>query len=496
MPIAASLAALLSDRSLVLECALVGKRRIGPDQAQAGFAVVNPATGECIAQLPDLDDGTIEDAIAAAAEAQTDWAARTGKERSRILRAWYDLIVSNADDLATILTFEQGKPLAEARGEILYGASYVEWFAEEAKRIYGDVIPPHAAGNRIMVLKQPVGVVAAITPWNFPSAMIARKAAPALAVGCAMVARPAAETPLSMLALAELARRAGLPEGLFSVVTTASGARFGEAVCTHPLVRKISFTGSTEVGRILMRQGAAQIKKFSLELGGNAPFIVFDDCDLEAAVEGALNAKFRNGGQTCVCANRIYVQSGVYERFVTAFAARVAGLRLGNGLEPGVDIGPMISEKAVAKVAEHVGDAMAKGGRLLAGGKPDGTRGRFVAPTVVADMDATMSVAREETFGPFAPVFRFETEQEVIALANDTEFGLAGYFYSRDIGRIFAVAEALEVGMVGVNTGLISTEVAPFGGIKQSGIGREGSVYGAEDYLNIKYVCLGGLDRS
>lgn len=493
MTISPSLSSLLNDASLAIDKALVDGEWVGADAALGQFDVTNPATGEVIAQLPDLDDAATERAIVAAVSAQREWAARTAKDRSRLLRRWYDLVMENADDLALILTSEQGKPLAEARGEIVYGASYIEWFAEEAKRIYGDMIPAHTPDHRIMVVKQPVGVVAAITPWNFPNAMIARKVAPALAVGCAMVARPAAETPLSMLALANLAERAGIPKGLFSVVTTASGARFGELVCAHPAIKKISFTGSTEVGRILMRQGAGQIKKFSLELGGNAPFIVFDDCDLDAAVAGALQAKFRNGGQTCVCANRIYVQRGIYDRFVSAFAGKVADLKKGNGLERDTLIGPMISNKAVGKVSEHIGDALEKGARIVHGAAPDPANGNFVTPTVLADVDARMRVAREETFGPLAPIFAFDDEAEVMELANDTEFGLAGYFYSRDVSRIFRVAEAMEVGMVGVNTGLISTEVAPFGGIKQSGLGREGSMYGADDYLNIKYVCVGGI---
>jgi len=493
MSISPSLSALLKDPSLAIDKAFIAGEWIDAAAAPAQFDVRNPATGEVIARLPDVDDAQLERAIAAAVAAQRDWAARAAKERSRLLRRWHDLVVDNADDLARILTSEQGKPLAEARGEILYGASYIEWFAEEAKRIYGDTIPGHTPEHRIMVVKQPVGVVAAITPWNFPNAMIARKVAPALAVGCAMVARPAAETPLSMLALAGLAERAGLPAGLFSVATTASGARFGELVCAHPAIRKISFTGSTEVGRILMRQGAAQIKKLSLELGGNAPFIVFDDCDLDAAVAGAMQAKFRNGGQTCVCANRLYVQRGIYDRFVAAFAAEVKRLKVGNGLEEGVLMGPMISADAVGKLAAHMDDALKKGARLVEGARPDPAGGNFVVPSVLADVDAGMRVAREETFGPLAPIFAFDSEEEVIALANDTEFGLAGYFYAQRLDRVFRVAEALEVGMVGVNTGLISTEVAPFGGVKQSGLGREGSLYGTDDYLDIKYVCIGGI---
>ncbi|EUB99275.1 succinic semialdehyde dehydrogenase [Rhizobium sp. CF080] len=482
----------LKDKTLVVEAAKVGGKWVRDVSDGARFDVFNPATGVVLASLPALSATDARCAVADAKHAQKAWAKRTGRDRSAVLKCWHQLWIENLDDLALILTCEQGKPLAEARGEVLYGASYLEWFAEEAKRIYGDIIPGHAENLRILVMKQPVGVVGAITPWNFPNAMIARKVAPALAVGCAMVAKPAAETPLSMLALAVLADRAGLPDGLFSVITARSGADFGKEMTSNPDVAKITFTGSTEVGRILMRQGADQIKKLGLELGGNAPFIVFDDADIDAAVDGAMAAKYRNAGQTCVCANRIYVQSVVYETFVEKFSARVASLRVGNGLESGVEIGPLINAGSVAKVREHIADAIDRGGKVIVGSEPSELGPLFVNPTVIRDATSDMKLSREETFGPLAPIFRFETVDEVIALANDTEFGLSGYFYARDMARIFKVAEALEVGMVGVNTGLISTEVAPFGGVKQSGLGREGSRYGADDYLEIKYVCLGG----
>jgi len=427
-------------------------------------------------------------AIAAAKAAQPAWAALTGKERAAILRRWHDLVVANADDLAAILTAEMGKPLAEARGEILYGASYIEWFAEEAKRVYGETIPGHQRDKRLLVIRQPVGVVAAITPWNFPNAMIARKLAPALAAGCAIVAKPAAETPLSALALAVLAERAGLPAGVLSILPSTDAVGLGLEFCENPKVAKISFTGSTNVGRILMRQGAAQIKKLSLELGGNAPFIVFDDADLEAAVQGCIASKFRNAGQTCVCTNRIYAQSGIHDAFVARLAEAVAALRVCPGDEAGSEIGPLITPAALAKVEAHIADARAKGARLLTGGTR--IEGTFFRPTVLAGMTRDMTVAREETFGPLAPVFRFQTEAEVIDAANDTEFGLASYVYTRDMGRVWRVMEGLDYGMVGINTGLISTEVAPFGGVKQSGIGREGSRHGIEDYLELKYACL------
>ncbi|MGV0908977.1 NAD-dependent succinate-semialdehyde dehydrogenase [Martelella sp. FOR1707] len=457
------------------------------------FDVVNPANGEVIATLPDCGKEEVEEAVAAAYEAQKVWAKKTGKERAQILRKLYDLMVENADDLAVILTAEMGKPLAEARGEILYGAAYIEWFGEEAKRAYGDIIPGHQADKRIMVIRQPVGVVGAITPWNFPNAMLARKMAPALAAGCSIVSKPAQQTPLSALSMALLAERAGLPKGLLSVVTSTSSSTVGKVFSEDDRVRKITFTGSTEVGRILMRQGADQIKKMGLELGGNAPFIVFDDADLDAAVEGAIASKFRNAGQTCVCANRLYVQAGVYDAFAEKLSKRVASLKVGSGMEDGVEIGPMIEKAAVEKVEDHISDATAKGASVKLGGKPHERGGLFFEPTVLTGVTPEMKCAREETFGPVAPLFKFETEDDVVAMANDTEFGLASYFFSRDVAKIFRVAEALEYGIVGVNTGLISTEVAPFGGVKQSGLGREGSKYGLDDYTELKYICLGGI---
>ncbi|MAU21702.1 MAG: succinate-semialdehyde dehydrogenase (NADP(+)) [Martelella sp.] len=457
------------------------------------FDVVNPATGDVIATLPDCGKEEVEEAVAAAYEAQKAWAKKTGKERAQILRKLYDLMVENADDLAVILTAEMGKPLAEARGEVLYGAAYIEWFGEEAKRAYGDIIPGHQADKRIMVIRQPVGVVGAITPWNFPNAMLARKMAPALAAGCSIVSKPAQQTPLSALSMALLAERAGLPKGLLSVVTSTSSSTVGKVFSEDDRVRKITFTGSTEVGRILMRQGADQIKKMGLELGGNAPFIVFDDADLDAAVEGAIASKFRNAGQTCVCANRLYVQAGVYDAFAEKLSKRVAGLKVGPGMEDGVEIGPMIEKAAVDKVEDHIADATAKGASVKLGGKSHERGGLFFEPTVLTGVTPDMKCAREETFGPVAPLFKFETEDDVVAMANDTEFGLASYFFSRDVAKIFRVAEALEYGIVGVNTGLISTEVAPFGGVKQSGLGREGSKYGLDDYTELKYICLGGI---
>ncbi|HSG96030.1 MAG TPA: NAD-dependent succinate-semialdehyde dehydrogenase, partial [Afifellaceae bacterium] len=422
------------------------------------------------------------------------WRAKTGKERSAILRKWNDLMLANADDLAMIMTAEQGKPLPEARGEIVYAASFIEWFAEEAKRVNGDTLQSPWPDRRIVVIKQPVGVCAAITPWNFPAAMITRKAGPALAAGCPMVLKPAQATPFSALALAVLAERAGVPAGIFSVLTGSSSAIGGE-MTSNPIVRKLTFTGSTEVGSRLMQQCAKTIKKLSLELGGNAPFIVFDDADLDAAVEGAMISKYRNAGQTCVCANRIYVQDGVYDAFAQKLVAAVEKLKVGDGFEPGVNQGPLIDAAAVAKVEEHIADALAKGGRVLTGGKRHPLGRSFFQPTVLAGATPDMMVAREETFGPLAPLFRFKTDDEAVALANSTEFGLASYFYSRDIGRIWRVAEGLESGMVGINTGLISNEVAPFGGVKQSGLGREGSKYGIDEYQEIKYLCIGGVDR-
>jgi succinate-semialdehyde dehydrogenase/glutarate-semialdehyde dehydrogenase len=482
----------LANPDLVISTAKVGRGWQADAADGRRFEVTNPATGATIASLPDLTPADAAAAIAAASVAQKAWARCTAKARADILKAWHRLWLANADDLATILTAEQGKPLAEAKGEVLYGAAYLEWFAEEARRIYGDTIPAHAEDLRIMVIKQPVGVVGAITPWNFPNAMIARKVAPALASGCAMVAKPAAETPLSMLALARLAEQAGLPDGLFSVITTTDSRGFGEEICGNPAVAKITFTGSTEVGRILMRQGAEQIKKLGLELGGNAPFIVFDDADIDAAVDGALAAKYRNAGQTCVCANRIYVQDAVHDAFVERLVKRLGELKVGNGMDEGVRIGPLINQEAIDKVREHIDDAIEKGARLIAGGSVNLAGPLFFDPTVLVGAHAGMKLAREETFGPLAPIFRFNSVDEVITLANASEFGLSAYFYARDMARIIHVSEALEVGIVGVNTGLISTEIAPFGGVKQSGMGREGSKYGIEDYLEIKYICLGG----
>ncbi len=484
----------LKDPSLFKQqCYLNGAWVDAPAGAQT-TTVINPATGEVIGHVPRMGRDAAAQAINDANASWKAWRNKTAKERSAILRKWFDLMVANADDLALILTSEQGKPLAEAKGEILYSASFIEWFAEEGKRIYGDTIPTVAMDKRIMVTKEPIGVCVAITPWNFPSAMITRKAAPALAAGCPMIVRPADLTPFSALAMAELAHRAGIPAGVFQVITGRSselGAEFTE----NPIVRKLTFTGSTEVGRKLMAQCAPTIKKLSLELGGNAPFIVFNDADLDAAVEGAIASKYRNAGQTCVCANRLYVQSGVYDEFAKKLAVAVGNLNVGNGVEAGVTTGPMIEEKAVQKVEEHIADATSKGASVILGGKRHTLGHSFFEPTILTNVTQQMLVAREETFGPLAPLFKFETEEEVIQYANDTEFGLASYFYSRDIGRIFRVAEALEYGMVGVNSGLISNEVAPFGGVKQSGLGREGSKYGIEDYLIIKYTCLAGLDK-
>lgn len=462
------------------------------DVATSGetFDVTNPSTGEVIATLPDMGIEETRAAIDAAYVSQVAWAKRTGKDRGAVLRKLFDLMLANVDDLAVILTAEMGKPLAEAKGEILYGASYVEWFAEEAKRIYGDVIPGHQPDKRIIVLKQPVGVVASITPWNFPNAMMARKMAPALAVGCSFVAKPAELTPLSALAMAHLAELAGLPKGLFSVVTTTKSAEIGQEFCGNSKVRKLTFTGSTNVGKILMRQSADSVMKTSMELGGNAPFIVFNDSDLDAAVEGAMISKYRNNGQTCVCANRLYVQSGVYDAFAEKLVAAVEKIKVGDGLEDGVSAGPLINEAALAKVESHVADATSKGATVATGGTRHEKGGTFFNPTVLTGVTKDMQISSEETFGPVAPLFKFDTEEDVIALANDTEFGLASYFYAKDLSQVWRVAEALEYGMVGVNTGLISTEVAPFGGIKQSGQGREGSKYGYEDYVEMKYVCL------
>jgi succinate-semialdehyde dehydrogenase/glutarate-semialdehyde dehydrogenase len=479
----------LRDPGLLREAAYINGAWISGGQR---FPVTDPATGTVLAQASDLGAAETRRAIDAAAAAWPAWRALTGKDRAVVLRRWFELIVANTEDLALLMTSEQGKPLAESRGEVGYGASFVEWFAEEGKRVYGDVIPSPAADRRLVVLKQPIGVCAAITPWNFPLAMITRKVAPALAAGCPVIVKPAEQTPLTALALAELADRAGFPAGVINVVTGSAAAAplIGAELTGNPLVRKLSFTGSTEVGRLLMAQCAPTVKKVSLELGGNAPFIVFDDADVDAAVQGALASKYRNAGQTCVCANRLLVQDGIYEAFAEKLAAAVGGLRVGSGTEAGITQGPLIDDAALEKVAAHVADAVAKGARVLCGGRRHALGGNFYEPTVLADVTPDMRCAREETFGPVAPLFRFRDEAEAIALANATEFGLAGYFYARDVSRVWRAAEALEYGIVGVNTGIISNEVAPFGGVKQSGIGREGSRYGIEDYLEIKYVCL------
>lgn len=457
------------------------------------FPVDNPADGSVIGHVADLGRSETQAAIAAAARAFPSWRAKTAKERAAVLRAWYELIIANQEDLARLMTAEQGKSLTESRGEVVYGAAFVEWFAEEGKRVYGDVIPPNAGGRRIFVLKEPIGVTAAITPWNFPIAMITRKVAPAIAAGCTSVIKPAKLTPLSALALAVLAERAGIPRGVLNIVTSSRASEIGEELCTNPLVRKVSVTGSTEIGKLVMKLCAGTVKKVSLELGGNAPFIVFDDADLDAAVQGALASKYRNSGQTCVCANRLLVQDGVYDAFAGKLADAVRSLKVGPGAEPGVQQGPLINEAAVKKCEEHIADAIDKGARVVVGGGRHALGGTFFEPTVLADVNPQMKVAREETFGPVAPLFRFSTEEQAIAMANDTEFGLASYFYTRDVGRTWRVAEGLEYGIVGVNEGIISTEVAPFGGIKESGIGREGSKYGIEDYCEIKYVCMGGI---
>jgi succinate-semialdehyde dehydrogenase / glutarate-semialdehyde dehydrogenase len=463
-----------------------------PSRSARTIAVEDPATGSVLGVVPDAGRDETRDAIAAASAAFPSWRAHTGKERASVLRRWFDLILQNQEDLATLMTLEQGKPLAESRGEVAYGAAFIEWFAEEAKRAYGDVIPSHARDKRIIVTREPIGVVGCITPWNFPIAMITRKVGPALAAGCTAVVKPASQTPFCALALAELADRAGVPRGVLNVVT-GSAHEIGGELTSNPLVRKISFTGSTEVGKLLMAQCASTVKKLSLELGGNAPFIVFDDADVAAAVEGAIVSKYRNSGQTCVCANRFLVHAPIYDAFAERLASAVGQLRLGPGLEPGVTQGPLIDAAALSKVEAHVADALAKGATLVRGGHRTGAGARFFEPTVLTSVTEGMAVAREETFGPVAPLFKFETEADAVRLANATEFGLAAYFYGRDIGRIWRVAEALEYGIVGVNTGLISTEVAPFGGVKESGIGREGSKYGIDDYLVVKYMCLGGM---
>jgi len=483
----------LKDPTLLRQQAYVAGEWIDADDG-ATVAVVNPASGQTLGTVPMCGAAETRRAIAAAEVAQRAWAQVSAKERAAVLRRLNDLMLANADDLALIMTSEQGKPLAESKGEIAYAASFIEWFAEEARRIYGDTIPATSGDKRIIAIKQPVGVTAAITPWNFPTAMLTRKAGPALAAGCSMVVKPATQTPFSALAFAELGARAGVPPGLLSVLT-GSATKIGGEMTANPVVRKITFTGSTEVGRTLMRQSAETIKKLSLELGGNAPFIVFDDADIDAAVDGAIVSKYRNTGQTCVCANRLYVQRGVLKDFTDKLVAKVKAMKVGNGVDPGVVQGPLIDMKAVAKIEEHIADARAKGGEVLTGGKRHALGGQFFEPTVLAGATAEMLLAREETFGPLAPIFPFDTEDEVVRLANDTEFGLASYFYSRDIGRVMRVAEKLESGMVGVNTGLISTAEAPFGGVKQSGLGREGSKYGVDEFLEIKYICLAGLDK-
>ncbi|MGP3788835.1 NADP-dependent succinate-semialdehyde dehydrogenase [Pseudomonas sp. B392_1p] len=479
----------LNDPTLFRQQAYIDGAWQDADSGQT-LQVTNPATNEVLGSVPKMGAAETRRAIDAANRALPTWRALTAKERAQKLRRWHELLLENQDDLGRLMTLEQGKPLAEAKGEIAYAASFLEWFAEEAKRIYGDTIPGHQADKRIIVIKQPIGVTAAITPWNFPAAMITRKVGPALAAGCTMVLKPASQTPFSALALAELAERAGIPKGVFSVVTGSAGEIGGE-LTSNPIVRKLSFTGSTEIGRQLMAECAQDIKKLSLELGGNAPFIVFDDADLDKAVEGAMASKYRNAGQTCVCANRLYIQDGVYDAFVEKLKAAVATLKIGNGLDEGVTTGPLIDDKAVAKVEEHIADALGQGAKIVTGGKPHALGGSFFEPTILVNVPKSAKISREETFGPLAPLFRFKDENEVIAMANDTEFGLASYFYARDLSRVFRVAEALEYGMVGINTGLISNEVAPFGGIKASGLGREGSKYGIEDYLEIKYLCLG-----
>jgi succinate-semialdehyde dehydrogenase/glutarate-semialdehyde dehydrogenase len=483
------LKSMLNDPALLAEKAYIGGQWVDGDNGT--FEVTNPARGDVIAHVADLSRAQVAHAIATARAAQKEWAQWTGKERAAVLRRFFDLMMENQHDLGVILTAEQGKPLAEAKGEIAYGASFIEFFGEEAKRIYGETIPGHQRDKRITVIKQPIGVAASITPWNFPNAMITRKAAPALAAGCAFIGRPATETPLSATAMGVLAERAGLPAGVFNIVTSSSASEVGREFCENPGVAKLTFTGSTEVGRILLRQAADQVMKCSMELGGNAPFIVFDDADLDAAVEGAILCKFRNNGQTCVCANRIYVQAGVYDAFAAKLKTAVEKLRMGDGFEEGTTLGPLINSDAIEKVQEHVADATAKGARvMMGGGAPVQGPGHFLPPTILTDVTQEMLIATDETFGPLAPLFRFEDEDDVIAMANDTIFGLASYFYAKDLSRVTKVAEALEYGIVGVNTGIISTEVAPFGGVKQSGLGREGSHHGIDEFLEMKYICM------
>ena len=484
-----NLVSILNDPTLLATKAYINGKWVDADDG-ATFEITNPARGDVIVSIPDLGVAEVRRAIESAEVAQKEWAARTAKDRSEFLLKWYALAMENADDLASILTAEMGKPFAEAKGEIGYGSSFIQWFAEEAKRVYGETIPGHQTDKKLVVLKQPVGVVASITPWNFPNAMIARKVAPALAVGCSIVCRPASETPLSALAMAVLAERAGVPKGVFSVVPSTKSRAVGEEFCSNPIIKKITFTGSTEVGRILMRQAGDQIKKVSMELGGNAPFIVFDDADIDEAVQGAMICKYRNNGQTCVCANRIYVQEGVYEEFSKKLAEATKSLVLGDGLEDGVNTGPLINQDAVEKVKSHIEDAVGKGAKVLTGGNPSELGGYWFEPTVITDVNQDMMVAYDETFGPLAPLFKFSSDDEVIELANDSIHGLASYFYTKNVSRVWKVAEALEYGIVGVNTGIFSTESAPFGGVKQSGIGREGSRHGMDDYLEMKYVCI------
>ena len=483
----------LKDTSLFRQQCYIDGAWVDAD-SKATLEVSNPADGQQLGTVPKMGAAETRRAIEAANAALPAWRAKTARERSTILRKWYDLIMANQEDLAILMTVEQGKPLAESRGEIAYGASFIEWFAEEAKRVYGDTIPAQSPDRRIVVIKQPIGVCAAVTPWNFPNAMITRKAGPALAAGCTMVIKPASFTPYSALALCELAERAGIPKGVLSCVT-GSASEIGKELTTNPIVRKFTFTGSTEIGKQLMQQCATTVKKVSLELGGNAPFIVFDDADLDSAVEGLMASKYRNSGQTCVCANRVFVQEGVYDAFASKFAEKVGAMKVGNGLEEGVMQGPLIEMKAVEKVEEHISDALSKGARVLTGGKRHEKGGQYFQPTVLVDVNTDMKITHEETFGPVAPLYRFKTEQELIALANNTQYGLAAYFYSRDVGRVWRVAEGIEAGIVGINVGIISTEVAPFGGVKESGIGREGSKYGMEEFLEVKYLCLGDITK-
>jgi len=483
---------MLKNTSLLKAHGYINGQWVG-DDAKSRFDVTNAYTNEVISTLPEMGKKETDAAIDAANAAWPDWRSKTAKERAIILKKWFDLIMSNQEDLAILMTAEQGKPLAEARGEVGYGASFIEWFAEEGKRTYGDIIPTPANDRRILVIKQPIGVVASITPWNFPIAMITRKCAPALAAGCPVVIKPAAETPLSALAIAELAEQAGIPKGIINVVVGTNSSEIGQALTSSPIVRKLSFTGSTAVGKILTRDCAATMKKVSMELGGNAPFIVFDDADIDSAVAGAMLSKFRNTGQTCVCTNRFLVQEGIYDEFVNRLAEAVKTLNVGNGMDDGVNQGPLISLKALEKVQDHVSDAIDRGALVVAGGKPHKIGGTTFEPTVISNVDSSMKIASEETFGPLAPVFKFSTEKEAIDMANDTEFGLASYFYTNDVNRVWRVSEALEYGMVGVNEGVISNEVAPFGGIKESGLGREGSHYGIDDFLELKYICMGGL---